>query len=473
MKSFNFCAQIINGTKRVEHACHIFSTSSIYGALDPWKIPVGHAAFIPTHNLGQIQDETTLMPETTTTPKPTAYPEYWRYGDHFCNIALKVDEKQKKMETGFNYITIGIKIVIVLLAGAWVDKRISLNLVMTLPLIGQCLGLLIMLVFNEFVEGPIAIGYGTAEIVRAIFGDQEMMMIGIYCYLTWTTKEEDRTFRFAFIPLLTTKLLSDALAGDTQTFKIFNNFQSKTVVFALPIVGCVLGIIFLRYLLSDPVFQKQLDDIEKSDGIKRYPCDVWQSYKRLVKDRRTDNQKWILRSLFVAFFLCICPIFIESEFFDSFIRNNQLTEHYEEIKKYDVLVSVIFGTTALVTCLTKFAKCPDTIIAIVSVFLSIVSKPVLANITNVTTISVIRQGYAIDCLKRGRTIATRSFISKIVKPSELGRSFALLSVIFLVAQYFVKIFIEIISLDELNNSIPGIVFMTSESFLIPALIIFS
>lgn len=112
---------------------------------------------------------------------------------------------------------------------------------------------------------------------------------------------------------------------------------------------------------------------------KFFPLDIRPAYWKFYTKYRQQNLKSCLQCLFWAYFLMVCPLFIENEFFDNFMENTKVYEQYIEIKKYESVTSVVIGTTALVTCLTKFAKIPDTIIAIISLTLSIMTKPMMVS----------------------------------------------------------------------------------------------
>lgn len=191
------------------------------------------------------------------------------------------------------------------------------------------------------------------------------------------------------------------------------------------------------------------------------------SYQSIFTKSRPNYEKDIIKFLIVAFFLMVCPIFLEYDGLLDFLQAKSLRSHYEDILWFNTFTTVIFGTTALTTILTKYAKMPDSIICILSLGLSIISKPLLAFCED-RSIDTIYKGYGIDCLSRARTVATRSLISKFVGRDEFGRIFAMMTVLDLLAGFSMPFVNKTFTLVDF----PGMIFIVSELFLVPTFIIY-
>jgi MFS transporter, PCFT/HCP family, solute carrier family 46, member 3 len=88
-------------------------------------------------------------------------------------------------------------LIIVLFAGGWSDKKRIRKPLVLLPIVGELIGSIVLLLSSIFMdEIPMEIPAFSERITPSIFGGQILMLMGIYSYLSEATAEENRTFRF-------------------------------------------------------------------------------------------------------------------------------------------------------------------------------------------------------------------------------------------------------------------------------------
>lgn len=88
-------------------------------------------------------------------------------------------------------------LIIVLFAGGWSDKKGIRKPLVLLPIVGELIGSIVLLMSSIFMnEIPMEVPAFSERVFPSLFGGQTLMLMGIYSYLTGATTEENRTFRF-------------------------------------------------------------------------------------------------------------------------------------------------------------------------------------------------------------------------------------------------------------------------------------
>lgn len=88
-------------------------------------------------------------------------------------------------------------LIIVLFAGGYSDKYNLRKPCMILPVIGDLMATIVLLIASIFMyQLPMEFSGYLEKIFPAITGNFTLMIMGIFSYLTAISKEEDRTFRF-------------------------------------------------------------------------------------------------------------------------------------------------------------------------------------------------------------------------------------------------------------------------------------
>lgn len=94
-------------------------------------------------------------------------------------------------------------LIIVLFAGGYSDKYNLRKPCMILPMIGDMMAVIVLLIASVFMyELPMEFSGYLEKIFPAITGNFTLMIMGIFSYLTAISKEEDRTFRFGLFSVM-------------------------------------------------------------------------------------------------------------------------------------------------------------------------------------------------------------------------------------------------------------------------------
>lgn len=113
-------------------------------------------------------------------------------------------------------------LVIVAFAGAWSDKHDVRKAFILVPFFGELLGVIIYVVSAKYMnEIPVEYPIIAGKMVSSIFGGQTLYMIGASSYLTVTTDEKYRTFRFGCFSMFITLL---GIFGSPLSGIIYTNF---------------------------------------------------------------------------------------------------------------------------------------------------------------------------------------------------------------------------------------------------------
>lgn len=133
-------------------------------------------------------------------------------------VCVAEEESQKLLATikGIRTpISSFFPLIIVLFAGGYSDKYNIRKPLMILPMIGDMLAVVVLLIASIFMyQLPMEFSGYLEKIFPAITGNFTLMIMGIFSYLTAISKEEDRTFRFGlFSSMISVIPILSFLAG--------------------------------------------------------------------------------------------------------------------------------------------------------------------------------------------------------------------------------------------------------------------
>lgn len=116
------------------------------------------------------------------------------------NVCKAETDSQKLLSVVFGLrspISAVFPLIIVLFAGGWSDKKGIRKPLVLLPIFGELIGAIILLLSSIFMnEIPMEVPAFSERVIPSLFGGETLMLMGIYSYLTGITTEENRTFRF-------------------------------------------------------------------------------------------------------------------------------------------------------------------------------------------------------------------------------------------------------------------------------------
>lgn len=124
----------------------------------------------------------------------------------FKSVCFAEEESQKLLATikGIRSpISSIFPLIIVLFAGGYSDKYNIRKPLMILPMIGDMLAVVVLLIASIFMyQLPMEFSGYLEKIFPALTGNFTLMIMGIFSYLTAISKEEDRTFRFGLFSVM-------------------------------------------------------------------------------------------------------------------------------------------------------------------------------------------------------------------------------------------------------------------------------
>ncbi|KAL7026969.1 hypothetical protein ACKWTF_005251 [Chironomus riparius] len=426
------------------------------------------------------------------------------------NVCIAETESQKLLSFVFGLrspISAVFPLIIVLFAGSWSDKKGIRKPLVLLPILGELIGALVLLLSSIFMnEIPMEVPAFSERVVPSLFGGQTLMLIGVYSYLSQMTTEENRTFRFGCFAIFLTivPIVSIPFSG------VLFNVLGYTKLFTICVIIYIIGILYIIFILQEvkaaapnniknehqlngeenPTFvndNNNLDAPVDSIKIKNDAADT--TTAELTKKgflREFFDPTLVLALIDVIFkrrdgnlrnlvwLVIICNIaFLAS------LGENDFTYLYTRLKinwdgsKFSLhltygTVMALAGTLLMVGIFSKFNLISDAMIGIVSTICTLIAKPIYAFATST---EMFYLGTTIDLFVGTKAIAIKSIISKVVGTDELGRMFSILGVNESLVNFVFPTIYSFVYLHTVDTFI-GAIYFLSEFFFLLTLIMF-
>ncbi|KAJ6636395.1 Proton-coupled folate transporter [Pseudolycoriella hygida] len=401
-------------------------------------------------------------------------------------------------------------ILMILFAGGWSDKKGKRKPCMLLPLIGETASLVVLLISAIFMKQlPLEFNMILSKLLPAMGGGQNLMLMGVYSYLTEMTAEKDRTFRFGifavFVPLI--PVVSLPWSGIL--------FQSlgyvKLLLLCIPIN--VLGVLYIIFILKEvdhsqlkstngtvangttegtdnPGFElkESATNISSTNGNgTSSPTQVITALKKnafveffnpvvavgciqVILRKREYNGRVIIWLLLITYFIAIGPAFGEepNEYNFTRIVLNWGGLQYSPFATYGNFISLI-GTTLMVGGLSKLFHLSDPLVGFLGTLFSGASRIFYAAATTSFMLYVAR---TVDMFVSVRALTLKSIISIYVDSTELGRIFSIIGIIEAFAKF---VYVSVYSLiyQYTLESLPSAFYICSLFCLVIVAIMFA
>uniref|UniRef100_A0A336LQC0 CSON010152 protein n=1 Tax=Culicoides sonorensis TaxID=179676 RepID=A0A336LQC0_CULSO len=413
-------------------------------------------------------------------------------------------ESQKLLSKLYAYrapIATTFTLLIVVFAGAWSDKYQIRKPFLLVPFLGEVITIGIFFVSALYMETiPAEYSVIGVAIIPALTGGPSLFMIGASSYMTVTTAEDQRTFRFGVFSMFITILgiIGAPLSG--PLFKLLTYIQ----FFALSMLIYLFGALFVYFFIEEVKSESEStsDIIITNSGV--IVDNSNQSKRNSVQECTKSDEKLIesgksTKDMILEFFdpklivscievlkrdraakmkkILIFSIMCQAMFFSTHGEQGLVLLFARTALKWTTefglfvmfLTGVgLLGTGIVTVVFVNIFQIHDATLGIISVIGSIISKPIVAFSTSTST---IYYAVVIDLFGHARYIAIKSMISKIVETEELGRVYSILGVmdnldILILAPIYSVIYYKTI------DFLPGAIFLFSEIFLVGALILF-
>ncbi|XP_076673167.1 putative peptidoglycan muropeptide transporter SLC46 isoform X3 [Andrena cerasifolii] len=328
------------------------------------------------------------------------------------------------MQTWKMALTSGLPTILILFMGAWSDRTGLRKPCMLLPIIGEFLSSVSMLLCTYFFhEVPMEVTGVFEALWPALTGGWFTMFMGVFSYIADITSVESRTLRIgaANVFLSLGVPIGMALSGILYLKLGFYG------VFGISTVCYVLSFIYGLVVIKEPP-RPHLKQAEKSDEKKMSLCaaildffafkHIEETFRVAFKKGRNNRQKRVM-VLMVVVMVVIGPLYGEMAVMYLYMRYRY---HWNEVMfsmfTTFAMVTNLIGTAISVGVFSHILKIDDAIVGIMSSMSKILAGFVYAF---ATTDWMIYLAAIVEIVNGTSFIAMRSIASKLVSTDELGK----------------------------------------------------
>ncbi|XP_062123390.1 uncharacterized protein LOC133836818 [Drosophila sulfurigaster albostrigata] len=373
-------------------------------------------------------------------------------------------------------------LIILLFAGGWVDRYNKCKAVMILPLVGECLYFVTMLIAAIWFDSlPFEFGGYLETIVPAMFGGEACLIMSVFTYMSISTPEKDRVLRFGVFAIV-----SQLHQFVFVVFRSPPNFLGYTISFATGALFQVAAIIYVIMFLKEPKPHEEAFELPDQDDLKaseiespkiELRCNVLREFfdptlvVELVKlpfKRRENNERLILLLLMLCYILFSGPEAGEAEYMDMYSDKKPVWNKNFDYRAYIMVKrsSAIFGTFFGTVILSKMLKFSDSMLGIWSAIFTVVSRLLYAFVADTPTYYAAG---VLDLFSLFRYIPIKTIASTVIEGE--AKLFSLLGILEPIeAHVFSAIYKKVYALT--SKSFPGAVFLLSELLYLPNVLIF-
>ncbi|XP_055321169.1 uncharacterized protein LOC129577699 isoform X2 [Sitodiplosis mosellana] len=426
-------------------------------------------------------------------------------------LVCQAEVDSQKLDTKLNLITAPFDsvfgIIMILFAGGWSDKRGKRKPCMLIPLLGELAALIVYLIAAVFFKQlPLEFSAILGKLLPAITGGANLMLMGVYSYLSETTAEEDRTLRFGIFAQVVPLIPIASIPWSGILFQKLGYIL--LLLICIPIN--LLGVFYILFVMKE-VKREKKEEIELTPGVDNLAFD---NAERNIHVRETQNAnghreitlsvsepkkktnclldffnpvvaveciKVLMRKrvnrgratvilLFVMYFIAIGPAFGEepNEYNFTRIALNWDGITYSTYATYGNATSLV-GTIIMVVLLSKLLKFSDPLLGVIGTSLSCVSRICY---TFAETLVMMYFARTLDAFISIRALVIKSILSKFVDADELGRSFSIIAIIEAIGKFVFVSLYSVVYESTLENW-PAAFYFVSFIFLVITAILFA
>ncbi|ALC45482.1 CG31321 [Drosophila busckii] len=409
-------------------------------------------------------------------------------------------------------------LIVLLFAGGWSDRYNKRKPCMILPIVGEGLSFTCLFISAIFFEQlPMEFGMYLEVIVPSLCGGLTFCLMAIYSYMTISTPEKDRVFRFGIFAMFVTGApFLGAVSG--VLFKTLGYTLSFAMAIAFQIIAVLYIIFFIKEIKPESTTSSTeangnntqlashaadnmayetttLDELPVNKNVNfqltpqleppKFEPPPVPKKRSLLKElfdptlvldcirfplvKRENNGRMLLILLLLAYFLTLGPASGENDYWYRFTLkklnwNGNDYSIFSTISGGAALVGTFIGTAIL----SKMFNCPDSIIGVLSA-LCIVCSRVLYSLANTTTSFYLAS--VVDMFVSLRVIAIKTIGSSIVAGDELSKMYSIFGISEPIGQFiFPPIYSEIYK--STVDNFPGAFFLFGEIFYVPNVLVF-
>uniref|UniRef100_A0A1A9UQC7 Major facilitator superfamily (MFS) profile domain-containing protein n=1 Tax=Glossina austeni TaxID=7395 RepID=A0A1A9UQC7_GLOAU len=307
-------------------------------------------------------------------------------------------------------------LIILLFAGGWADRYNKRKACMVMPLIGESLMFLCLLVSAMFFD-IITMEFGayTEAIVPAMFGGQTLSLMAIDSYMSISTPAEDRIFRFGIFGMFSTAII---FIGQPISGLLFQ-YLGYVISFAMGLGFNIVALLYVIFVIKDIKSANKsqdvegpasatvtgqegidnaayeitnLDNVEKAKATQNEanPSEPLKSvfwlkdffdptlvldYIRFPCIKRPNNGRMILLLLILAYICIVGPVYGELDFWNrfTFLQLNWNGNDYSIYSTFSSALALV-GTFIGTTIFSKVFRFSDALLGIISALTTAISR---------------------------------------------------------------------------------------------------
>ncbi|XP_062125984.1 uncharacterized protein LOC133838774 [Drosophila sulfurigaster albostrigata] len=408
-------------------------------------------------------------------------------GDQAQNLVNNVYLNTLPIVSVFPYI-------ILMFAGGWADRYNKRKAFLILPILGRCLYYIFQLTSSIFYESlPFHLSWYFA-IIPSVLGGVPCFLMSAFSYITITTPESDRVLRIGILSVFV--LLTNFLSGIIR--HLINSEFAK--YFGICVGLEIAALLYIILFIKEPKSNESVSEVNDSAGdiqltnlgenvtniesspdpprrnvLKEFfdPMLAIELFKLPFK-RRPNNDRLILLLLILCYFLTAGPEKRETNYMDFHILNrldwDENSQHFYRLMKVGMSIDLTFFGIIAFTKIWKFSDSivgiSDSLIGILTAVFVVVSR-VLFYFAD--TSSTVYYAGVFDLSLILRLIPIKSLAS-ILNEGD-GKLFSFFGILEAVSVLpFYPIYDAFV--DAIGNSYSTLVFLFSEVFYVPNVLIF-
>ncbi|XP_050421659.1 proton-coupled folate transporter-like isoform X2 [Adelges cooleyi] len=388
----------------------------------------------------------------------------------------KVQELVTTMMMWQSIIQHTIPCIFVIFVGSWSDRSRKRKPILLLPVIGELvrtLGLLVCVYF--FYELPMEVAGLVESVPSSLTGGWMIMFMAVFTYISDVTTVKMRTLRIGVLNLSVTLGLPFGIILSGVLFRQLGFYGIYSICSALYAFGIFYGIVFIKDTRKskDAVVASNKDDAKSTPFIKNVQnfFDVKHIKAAIAVTFKKGKYNRRIRVIMMMLVLIIIMGPMSGEmsvmYLSTRMRFNWDEVKYSVFSTYTMAVGFI-GTSLSLWIFSHKLQMDDALIAAMACFSKIIGSVVFAFAHNEF---MFFMGPVVEIMHGAGSIATRSIFTKLVSPDELGQVCAVLGV----SEAFVPmIYAPMYSAfyKATMKTFPGAFFLLGGGLTIPAFFIF-
>ncbi|CAD7077735.1 unnamed protein product [Hermetia illucens] len=388
-------------------------------------------------------------------------------------------------------------IIVILFAGGWSDRNGLRKPCMALPLMGAVFSITAHIVSAVFMDAiPMEFDAIMERVIPSMFGGHMLFHVGIYSYLTETTPEKDRSFRFGIFTVFLHIML---LIGVSLSGLAYNHL-GYIKVFVLCDVIFASGIIYVIFFIPEIKRKDDINEIADNKEIFTFdtcepnympgetaksfyslvernkkkglladffdPTSVYECSKVFLKKR--DNRGNLFLNLSIILTILIAAP-DDQDFIYLFAMKSLKWngDAFSAFMAYSMVIMMI-GTFLMTAVFIKIFGISNPMAGFLVSFLSVISNFIKA-FSN--TSLLFYSAATINLFSHCKGIVINAIVSEFIDKEEIGKVFSILGITAALSRSVFPLLYSFVYGKTLET-FPGAIFLMSEIFLIPSTILF-